>query len=194
MELNKVGSFYAVGTNLVHETAVIYWDHVTMCENNVIGPLCVIGAPAEYKNPPNNNGRVVIGSGNTITGQVSIDRGLTKTVIGNGCYLMKKVHIGHDCEIHNNVTISPMATIGGHTIVMDGVNIGMGAAIHQKQVLGAHCMIGMNTVIVKGRKVWPFYTYVGVHKQLGKNEVKYNLFSEEARKVFVEQFSDICEW
>lgn len=145
----------------VHPTAVI-GDFVTIEENCYIGPLCVIGYPAEWKGKEHNDCGVVIKSGTRLTGLVTIDSGVNgKTVIGSNCYLMKHAHVGHDAIIENDVVISCGAKIGGHTIIGEGCNIGLNAVIHQKQKIAEGCMIGMGAVVTKGLITEPCSKYVG---------------------------------
>lgn len=146
--------------NNIHPTALIH-PSVILGDNNYIGPYCVIGFPAEWKGKE-KEGRVIIGNNNCITGLVTIDSGAeSDTVVMNDCYIMKAVHIGHDAKIHNNVTLSCKAIIGGHTIIGEGTNIGLGAIIHQRQIIAEGCMIGMGTIITKRTVTEPFKIYVG---------------------------------
>ncbi len=46
----------------IHPTAVIY-DGVVMEEDVYIGPLCIIGGPAEWKGKEDNTGKVIIKKG-----------------------------------------------------------------------------------------------------------------------------------
>jgi UDP-N-acetylglucosamine acyltransferase len=131
-------------------------------ENVHIGPLCIIGYPPEWKGKEHNDCGVIIGAGTTITGLVTIDSGaITPTTIGENCYILKKVHIGHDVYIGSNVTISCHAIIGGHSIVGYGSNIGLGAIIHQKKEVPDFTMIGMGGIVVKKSVLESFKIYAG---------------------------------
>ena len=89
----------------------------------IIGPYCLIGEPPEWKGKEENKG-VVIGARTILTGLVTVDGGAERpTEIGADCYLMKHSHVGHDCIIKDNDTISCGAKIGGHTIIGQGCNI-----------------------------------------------------------------------
>lgn len=39
------------------------------------------------------------------------------TRIGNDCYLMTQLHVPHDAQIENDVTLSNSAQLGGHSII-----------------------------------------------------------------------------
>jgi UDP-N-acetylglucosamine acyltransferase len=134
-----------------------------MGDNNYIGPYCLIGFPPEHADffPETTNG-VIIGNNNVITGHVTIDSGaFAETCIGDNNFIMKHVHIGHDCIIDNHVRIAPNASIGGHTSLMDYCNIGMGAMVHQNQVIGKACMIGMGAIIGKKLDTGTYNTIAG---------------------------------
>ena len=51
--------------NLVHETAVIDWKHLTIGKNNKIGPYVVIGNDAQYPGK-RSKGKILIGNKNII--------------------------------------------------------------------------------------------------------------------------------
>ena len=163
--------------NFIHPTAII-GENVILGDNNYIGPYCIIGDPAEHKKFWNNTlGTVVIGDNNIITGLVTIDAG-TKSVtwIKNNCFIMKHAHVGHDCEIYDNVTISCGAKIGGHSIIKEYSNIGLNAVLHQFAKIERGCMIGASAFI-KG-ETEEFTKYAGVPaRKIGINEYSRNIIN-----------------
>lgn len=102
--------------NFIHPTAII-GENVILGDNNYIGAYCIIGDPAEHKKFwGQEKGKVIIGDNNIITGLVTIDAGTEyDTFIRNNCFIMKHAHIGHDCRIWDNVTISCGAKIAGRS-------------------------------------------------------------------------------
>ena len=147
--------------NFIHPTAII-GDNVILGDNNYIGAYCIIGDPAEHKKYWGQlKGKVIIGNGNMITGLVTIDAGTEDiTTIGNNCFIMKHAHIGHDCQINDNVTISCGAKIGGHSVIKEYSNIGLNAVLHQFTIIEQGCMIGASALI-KG-STEEFSKYAGV--------------------------------
>lgn len=147
--------------NYIHPTAVI--SQSTTIEDNVyIGPLCVIGFPAEWKGHEEYGKGVIIRSGARLTGLVTVDSGADRaTEIGANCYLMKHSHVGHDAKLGEGVTVSCGAKIGGHTEIGDGTNIGLNAVIHQKLKVPGGCMIGMGAVVTKRTELKEGMKYVG---------------------------------
>jgi UDP-N-acetylglucosamine acyltransferase len=74
---------------------------------------------------------------------------------------MKHSHVGHDAVLHDNVTLSCGAKVGGHTIIGKYCNIGLNAVIHQKHEIAKGCMIGMGSVVPLKVKTTPFFIYAG---------------------------------
>lgn len=145
----------------IHPSAIIY-NNVTIGENCYIGPYCIIGAPPEWKGHEEESKGVVIGDNVRITGHVTIDAGaIEHTWVANDCYIMKGVHIGHDAQIGEAVTLSCHSIIGGHSIIQNRCNIGLGAIIHQKQTVPFGCMIGMGAIVTKKTEMQPNSKYVG---------------------------------
>lgn len=160
--------------NHIHPTAIVY-DNVELGDNIFIGPYCIIGAPAEFKKYwDKESGKVKIGDGCVLTGHVTIDAGTEDiTTLGEGVWMLKHSHVGHDAWIGNNVTISCGAKIGGHTIVRANCNIGLNAVIHQRQEIAPSCMIGMGAVVTKKLITEPFQKYAGnPAKWIGENVIK----------------------
>lgn len=163
--------------NFIHPTAII-GDNVILGDNNYIGAYCIIGDPAEHKKYWGKEiGKIVIGDNNIITGLVTIDAGTKDiTTIGNNCFIMKHGHIGHDCILLDNVTISCGAKIGGHSIIKEYSNIGLNAVLHQFTTIERGCMIGASAFI-KGATE-EFTKYAGVPaRKIGINEYSRNLIN-----------------
>lgn len=139
---------------------------VIIGDNNWIGPHVAIGSPPEHREIRNSpdfklTGKIDIGSGNFIHEFTSIQLPIELcTSIGNNNFIMNKAHIGHDCKIEDNVTISSGALIGGHVVIKDSANIGLGAIIRQRLNISTFCMVGMGSVITKNHP--PYSTLVGV--------------------------------
>lgn len=174
--------------NYIHPSAVIQ-ENVVIEENVYIGPNCTIGFPAEVKATfPESNFSVVISHGTVITGNVTIDAGTVRnTFIGKNCFLMKGVHIGHDCILDEEVILSAHACLAGHIEIMKGANLGIGCLVHPRQVIELYCMIGMGAVIPKKLVIEPFGIYVGnPAKKIGINErgiEKNNLTKEDVDRI-----------
>jgi UDP-N-acetylglucosamine acyltransferase len=159
--------------NYIHPTAVI-GPNVTIGDNNYIGPHCVIGFPAEHRDYWDKpTGHVIIGDNNKFTGLVTIDAGTeADTIIFNYCWLLKHSHVGHDAVIHDNVTLSCGAKIGGHATVHANSNIGLNACVHQWVQIPEGCMVGMNAAVTKKTFLMAYRKYAGVPaKDIGPNAI-----------------------
>jgi UDP-N-acetylglucosamine acyltransferase len=156
--------------NYIHPTAII-GDNVILGDNNYIGAYCIIGDPAEHKKYWDKpKGKVIIGNNNIVTGLVTIDAGTeSDTIIKDNCFIMKHAHIGHDCWLMDNVTISCGAKIGGHSVIKEQSNIGLNAVLHQFTTIEKGCMIGASAFF-KGESE-PYSKYAGVPaKKIGENK------------------------
>lgn len=161
-----------VEMNHIHPTAII-GDNVTLGKNNYIGAYCIIGAPAENKSLWGKTpDKVTIGDNNIITGLVTIDGGMDETVIGNGNFIMKHAHIGHDAVVGDDTIISCGAKIGGHAIIENFANIGLNATIHQRIIIPERCMIGASAFVGKKSILRAGYKYAGVPvREIGINSI-----------------------
>lgn len=146
----------------IHPTAII-GDNVQLGDNVYIGPYCLVGLMGENKSTWGEESKgVIIGAGTVLTGHVTIDGGCYEpTIVGSNCFLMKHSHVGHDAALHDEVTISCGAKVGGHSIIGKYCNIGLNAVIHQKVEIPKGCMVGMGAVYTKSIKASPFEIYAG---------------------------------
>jgi UDP-3-O-[3-hydroxymyristoyl] glucosamine N-acyltransferase len=87
-------------------------------------------------------GRLEIGDDVEIGANATIDRGaLDATVIGNGVKLDNMVHIGHNCELGENVVIAAQTGVSG------SVKIERDALIGRQVGIGDHATIEAGTII-----------------------------------------------
>jgi UDP-N-acetylglucosamine acyltransferase len=161
-----------IGTGNIICEGVIIRSGVQIGDNNYIGPYCIIGDFAEKNAYFHIQGKVLIGSNNRFTKQVTVDAGTEgPTIVKNNCILLKNAHVGHDAYIHDDVTLSCNAMIGGFTEVKRGCNIGLGAAIHQRLTIPENVMVGMNAAVTKKTVLQPNRKYAGVPaRDIGSNE------------------------
>jgi len=162
---------------VIHPTAII-GDNVQLGEGCSVGPFCVIGGPAEHPREEYKvRGRIIIGSKVVMTMGVTVDSPLTDeglTIIGDGCYLMAKSHVGHDVKLGKQVTLSTGSKIGGHSIIGDHSTIGLNSCTHQRTELAEGTMLGANSFI-KGINKEPFRIFVGSPaKDIGINQFLLN--------------------
>ena len=182
--------------NKIHDTAVI-GPGVELGEDNVVGPYAVltgpcrigdrnwIGAHAVLGAAPEVRGHdhglpwggdavslgVQIGDDNVLREFTTLHGGTGQvTRVGSRCFVMNKVHVGHDSVIDDDVTLAANATLAGHVAVGPGANVGLSCAVHQHRVVGPGAMVGMGAIVT--RDVPPFATAVGAPARVrGVNEV-----------------------
>ncbi|MFI5235008.1 MAG: acyl-ACP--UDP-N-acetylglucosamine O-acyltransferase [Gemmatimonadales bacterium] len=105
---------------------------------------------------------VEIGAHTTIREYSTINRATThsyKTTVGEHCYLMSYVHLGHDCHVGNGVTMANGTNLAGHVTVHDRANISGLVAIHQFVTIGSFCFVGGCTRV--NQDIPPFVKAVG---------------------------------
>ena len=103
-----------------------------------------------------------IGKNNIIREMVTIHRGTeegTQTVIGDNNFLMVQSHVGHNCNIKDNVIIANGALLAGHVHVDKGAFLSGNVVFHQFCKIGQYAMIGGFTGVNKD--VPPYMTVRG---------------------------------
>lgn len=119
---------------------------VTFGKNNQVYQFCSIGEVPQDLTYKGDETEVIIGDNNVFREFVSIHRGTLKdnrkTILGNNCLLMAKVHVGHDAIIGNNCVIVNSVNLAGHVKIGDKVTIGGGTNISQFVTLGRGAYIG----------------------------------------------------
>jgi UDP-N-acetylglucosamine acyltransferase len=155
--------FNKVKGNLIHKTAVINWNKLTIGNNNIIGPYVVIGNRAQHPSAK-SNGKIYIGNNNIFNEYCNIHLPTIiskRTFIGNNNYFMNSTTIDHDCIIEDNIVLSSGAILGGNVHVMVGAQLGIRSSIHQNQIIGSYSIIGMNSFVTKKLKVEPGFKFYG---------------------------------
>lgn len=149
-----------IGEGTIVEPFAIIGDNVRIGSNNYIGPHCIIGDLPEKRGyfAPQKGWKVIIGEGNRFTKQVTIDNGSEGiTKIGNDCLFLKNAHVGHDCQIRDEVNLACNVVLGGFTTVGKMSRFGLGAISHPRSTIGNFCMIGANAFVkgeIKDRELW----------------------------------------
>ncbi len=171
----EIGPFCVVGPHAVLGEGVRLVSHVSVTGNTEIGartivyPQSVLGGPAQMRGSKPSAERLVIGADNVIREGVTISTGSHVghgvTTVGDNNYLMAFSHIGHDCHIGNNVTLSNGVLIAGHVEIGDGVIMGGLAAAQQFGRIGRYSFIsglsGVSTDVI------PYGIAIGLHVRLG---------------------------
>jgi UDP-N-acetylglucosamine acyltransferase len=89
--------------------------------------------------------RLEIGACCTIRESVTMNAGTVAgggvTRVGDRGNFMNRSHVGHDCQVGNDVVFATSATVGGHCEVGDFAFLGSLTAAHQFVRIGAQAMI-----------------------------------------------------
>ncbi len=161
---NEIGAFVVieddvvVGDNNILLSGVVLKSGTCIGNENKIHEHVVIGGlPQDLGFDSATPSNVKIGDRNTFREFVTIHRASQKneaTKLGNENYLMTQVHLGHDCELENNVIIAPSTGLGGFVTVEDKAFISGGVMVHQFVHIGSLAMLGGNAKITQD--VLPF--------------------------------------
>jgi UDP-N-acetylglucosamine acyltransferase len=130
-----IGANAIIGARSAIASHVVIEADVTIGTDNAIDHAAIIGtAPQDLSFSADRKTRVEIGNENVIREHCTIHRGSADgsvTKLGDKNFLMAGAHVGHNCEIGNNVIIANNCLLGGHVRVGDGAFLGGGCVFHQ---------------------------------------------------------------
>jgi UDP-N-acetylglucosamine acyltransferase len=130
-------------------------EHTHVQGNTVIGRECQIGPAAYVGLAPQHlradleSGYLVIGDQVIIRETATIHRATAPglehaTRVGDRCYIMGGVHIGHDCQLAEDVIAANSTLLGGHCHVGARAFLGGGCTLHQFVRVGRLAIIAGN--------------------------------------------------
>jgi UDP-N-acetylglucosamine acyltransferase len=161
---NEIGAFVIIeddvtlGDNNILLSGVVLKSGTKLGHENKIHEHAIIGGlPQDLGFDAATPSYVKIGNKNVLREFVTVHRASQKneaTILGNENYLMTQAHIGHDCELENNVVIAPSTGLGGFVTVEDKAFISGGVMVHQFVHIGSLAMLGGNAKITQD--VLPF--------------------------------------
>ena len=162
-----IGPGTSVGPNSVID------GKTTLGKNNKIFPNVFLGLEPQDLKYKGANTELIIGDDNTFRECVTINKATNqgeKTIVGNNNLMMAYSHLGHNCEIGNNVILSNSVQVAGHVIIEDSAIVGGCLGIHQFVHIGYLSMIGGMTRVT--RDIPPFCLAEGSPGRLrGLNKV-----------------------
>lgn len=160
----KIGDFCVIGENvkigdnceLINSVNV--QGNTTIGKENIFYPFCSIGTNPQDLKFKGEKTFLEIGNNNSFREYSNVSLGTEQggkiTKIQNNSLFMVGVHIGHDCQLGNNLVIANNAAIAGHCFFDDDVIIGGNSAVLQFTKIGKGAMIGGMTGVDKD--VLPF--------------------------------------
>ena len=153
-----IGPEVRIGEDTIIHTHVVIEGEVSIGEKNSIGHGAVIGAPPQDLSfSPERKTKIDIGNENVIREHCTIHRASPEgsaTKIGDKNFLMAGVHVGHNCEIGNDVIIANNCLLAGHVIVDDEAFLGGGSTFHQHMHVGRLVMVQGSSAF--GKDLPPF--------------------------------------
>ena len=117
-----IGENVKIGDETIIDAHTIIEKWTSIGKNCRIHYGCVIGSTSQDMKYKGEKSFVEIGDNNEIREFVTINRATEKdkvTKVGSNNLFLTNVHIGHDCQIGNEVIISNTTGISGHVIVED---------------------------------------------------------------------------
>lgn len=171
----RIGPFCLVGKDVTLGDGVELISHVTVAGHTTIGaetriwPFASIGHQPQDLKFAGEASYLEIGARNMIREHVTMNAGTTggglHTRVGDDGLFMMGSHVGHDCQLGNNVIMANNATLAGHVTLGDHAFMGGLSAVHQFARIGAHAMVGGMTGVEKD--VIPFGLAIGNRADLG---------------------------
>jgi UDP-N-acetylglucosamine acyltransferase len=153
-----VGPQVTIGEKTIVQSHVVIEGEVTIGSGNLIGHGAIIGGPPQDVSfSPQRKTKVDIGNDNIIREYCTIHRGTAEgsaTKIANKNFLMTGAHIGHNCEIGNNVIIANNCLLAGYVRVDDNAFLGGGSTFHQFMHIGRLVMVQGSSAF--GKDLPPF--------------------------------------
>lgn len=147
----SVGPFSIIGPHARIGKGTVIASHVLIEAGTVIGEGCkifhgaYIGGEPQIINFEDVSSSVEIGDGTVIREYATVHRSGFKggvTRVGKNCLLMAYSHLGHDCELGDQVVIVNGTGLSGHVIVENQAFISGLVGIHQFVRIGRNSMIG----------------------------------------------------
>jgi UDP-N-acetylglucosamine acyltransferase len=171
----KIGPFCTVGSGVVLEAGVELISHVAVAGQTRVGsgtriwPFASIGHQPQDLKFAGEQSFLEIGRDNMIREHVTMNPGTAGgglyTRVGDGGLFMMGCHVGHDCQLGDNVILVNNATLAGHVSIGDFAVLGGLSAVHQHVRIGPHAMVGGMTGVEKD--VIPFGSVIGNRAELG---------------------------
>ena len=142
----EIGEGTYIGSN------VTVFEGARIGKNCRIFPGAVVSAVPQDLKFKGEDSLTRIGDNTTIREFVTVNRGTVasgETVIGSNCLVIAYGHVGHGCQIGNQVGVVNSVQLAGHIEVGDWAFVGGTTAVHQFSKIGAHAMIAGGSKVVK---------------------------------------------
>jgi UDP-N-acetylglucosamine acyltransferase len=146
---------------------VVLADDVSVGDGTILG-----GDPQDLKFRGEETW-VEVGAGTIIREYSTINRGTSqsyRTVVGRRCFIMSYVHLAHDCQVGDEVTIANATQCAGHVTIHDRAVLSGLNAVHQFVTIGTHAFVGGGSRV--NQDIPPYVKAVGNPMELyGLNSI-----------------------
>ena len=164
-----VGAGVELGDGVELVSHAVVTGHTRVGEGTRIWPFASIGHRPQDLKYAGETSYLEIGARNMIREHVTMNPGTTggglTTRVGDAGLFMMGAHVGHDCQLGDNVIMANNATLAGHVEIGDFAFLGGLCAVHQHVRIGAHAMVGGMTGVEKD--IIPFGMVIGNRAELG---------------------------
>ncbi len=147
----EIGPYCLIGPQVELARGVRLLGHVNITgvtaigEDTVVYPFSSLGTPPQSVRYRGGATRLVIGARCELRESVTMNTGTEEgggiTRVGDRCSFMVGSHVGHDCQVGDDVTLANNVVLGGHVSVGDFTFLGGHVAIHQFVRVGEGVMM-----------------------------------------------------
>ena len=156
---------------------------VVVGAHNLIQAGASLGGPPQDWNYKGGHTQLIIGDHNRIGEGASVNLGSKKgggiTRVGDRVFVMANAHIGHDCQVGDDVVLTNLTQLAGHVVVEPSVTLGGAVVVTQFVRLGMSSFLAAGAFVNKD--ILPYTIAEGnwaVPKALNKVGLKRSGLSE----------------
>jgi len=192
-----IGAGARIGEGTIIGNRVTIMDRVEIGRRNRVWDGAVLGGPPQDFSYRGESTSLLIGDENVIRECVTINAGTIKgggaTIIGSRNYFMACSHVGHDCCLEDNITMTNGVMLGGHVKVERGVLISGAAGVHHFVRIGRLAFVGALTgctqdvppfMMVDGHRAFPRRVNVVGLKRDGFSPERVEAVEEAFRELY----------
>lgn len=135
-----------IGADCVIDATAIVMGHTTLGAGCHVHAHAVVGDSPQDHKFRGETSYCRIGEGTSIREGATVHRGTapgSTTIVGKRCLLMTNSHVGHNCELGDDVVLVSGALLGGHVEVGQRAIVSGNAAVHQFVRIGELALVGI---------------------------------------------------